>query len=668
MLWSALMAGYLTVLVRCESIVASVSFTYQGRIAAAGQPASGEFDLEFTLFDDAESGAALGVSSHTNVMVSDGLFSVVLQLPVSSDAFGEGPRYLEIGLRPSNSAEGFQRLAPRQLLTSVPSAGYAFASAESAWSQVAAEIVPGGVTSASIHDHSVTATKLAGGTVVRSINGLTDTITLRAGENITLTTVPDGLEIAAPSQVPQPTLAGGTLWVDETHGNDATALRERADRPWFTLARALRAVQNNDRLVIRPGNYPVLRRGMPVNGGDYEGEHARAPMVLKGRANVTIEGRGAVIPAHGLGSVLSIVNCTNITIRGLHFLGSGANQEIPDQIAGEIVLWGTNINLTFDQCRFENFPNHGIVVSQRERSSYNTLVKDCFFQSGGTLRHATLGLDGAAVASLGPGLKVIGCTFTDVLRCVEIEGTQSTRAVGPVIIANNVMRDFWSAGVVIFPVTGEHSHFNDIMISDNIIHGDSQIRPGAVNQAGIWAGGGSRLIIKGNNVGRCANTGIALTTAMASLHDVVIANNVCWDNGDRNITFKDTHDRGAVNAIISGNLSLRNGSFASIEVSGENISVTDNTIVDSAGRAIYVGYPPLGATRDVVVSQNRIRRTQWHPIGVGSQAYETIIHDNAFSGDHLGLDDSGVDTFKDQAFIGPQVNLLQRGEGAGALP
>lgn len=625
---------------------------YQGYLVADGQVVNGDYDLEFALFDAAEEGTVLATDRQPKVDVIQGRFTTVIEFPIYPDAFASGRRFLEISLKPHDSQDDYQRLSPRQPLRPVPAATFSSFAAEAATSQLAAEVLPGAVTADSILDASITDAKIAPGTLVRSVNGLTDAVSFHAGENVTLTTVPGGLQIDAIPPEPAPTRAGHTLFVDALHGDDTTALRERPDRPWQTLSNALMAVQDNDRMVIRPGLYSMERLGMPENVGDYATASQLAPLRLVNRRNVTIEGYGATIFASGLGSVLSMIDCTNVTVQGIHFLGSGANPPIDGQIAGEIVLWGTNANLTFNQCRIENFPNHGIVVSQKEKTSFNTTVRDCFFQSGGTLQHGTLGLDGAAIASLGPGMKVVGCTFIDVLRCVEIEATYATQPIGPVIIANNVMRDFWSAGVVILPVQGKHTLFNDISITGNTIHGDRQILPGAVNQAGIWAGGGTRITIQGNNVGRCANVGISLTTTMAALSDVVIANNVCWENGDRNIAFVDTHNRGASNAIITGNLSRRNGQYANIQVSGVDIAVTANTLVDSAGRAIYVGSSSAHMTRDVVVSSNRIRRTHWHPIGVGANAYDTIILNNAYSGDYFGLDDSGIQTIKDQAYIG----------------
>ncbi len=639
-----LLAGGFVAGSRAQS--AALPVVYQGRLAEAGDPVSGTFDLRFTIFDAQEAGLVLGALLRTNVTVDEGLFTVYLDLQPT--VMAEGGAWLEIEIKPTDSPGDFERLTPRQPITAAPYALFAPFAADAAWSQTAREAGPGAVTSESIIDRAITAPKLAPGAAVRSINGLTDHVNLVAGDNIGLQSTSEGLRISANSSAAEYPPVSQTLWVDPVYGDDATALRGRMDQPWLTLSNALAAVEDGDRLVLRPGIYPLERLGMPVAAGNYELEHARAPLLLKGRSGVTIEGESAIISASGLGSVFSITDCTNVTVRGLKFVGSGANPVIPAEISGEIVLWGTNSTLTFDHCQFEDFPNHGILVSQMEKTSHDTNVRDCVFRRGGTLQHGTLGLDGSGVASLGPGLKVTGCTFEDVVRGVEVEASYNSQPIGPVLIANNLFRNFWNAGVIVIP--GNFQYLNDIMVADNVITADRQVRPGAVYQTGIRIHGGTRILVTGNKIGRCANEGISLT-ALAPLVDVSVANNLCWDNGGRNIAVLQQHNP-VINAVIMGNYCLLNGQIASIQVSGRNISVTENTLIDSTGSAIRATSNPDFESLNIVLARNRIGRATDSAIAIDPAIVQTIIRDNHASMANPVIEDQGSDTQKDQAFLG----------------
>ena len=94
------------------------SFSYQGRLSEAGAPASGIFDLRFSLFAADTGGLALGALTHSNVAVSDGLFTTVLDFGTNIFA-GPSPA-LEIAIRRSGSNADFVPLSPRQLITSAP--------------------------------------------------------------------------------------------------------------------------------------------------------------------------------------------------------------------------------------------------------------------------------------------------------------------------------------------------------------------------------------------------------------------------------------------------------------------------------------------------------------------------------------------------------------------
>lgn len=86
--------------------------TYQGHLADANGAANGALDMTFSLWDAAAGGTMLaGPLSLQDVAVEDGLFTAALDF--GAEAFGEGGRWLEIGVEGTT-------LSPRQPVTRAP--------------------------------------------------------------------------------------------------------------------------------------------------------------------------------------------------------------------------------------------------------------------------------------------------------------------------------------------------------------------------------------------------------------------------------------------------------------------------------------------------------------------------------------------------------------------
>src|SRR5258708_6523381 len=100
------------------------AFTYQGRLSDGANPASGIYDLRFTLYDSTNSPGVLIAGPLTNsaASVSNGLFTVSLDF--GGGVFNGNPRWLEIGVR-TNGGAAFINLVARQKITSSPYAIYA---------------------------------------------------------------------------------------------------------------------------------------------------------------------------------------------------------------------------------------------------------------------------------------------------------------------------------------------------------------------------------------------------------------------------------------------------------------------------------------------------------------------------------------------------------------
>lgn len=177
------------------------TMSYQGVLKdPSGTLVSGTHTLTFKIYDTPGGpGAALWDETHTGVNIAGGIFNVTLGASTSSPkplilAFDK-QYYLGV------SVDGGQEMTPRVTLASSP---YALnAQSIIANGVITGSIANSAVTSPKIADGAVGSTKIPNGTVVRSINGKTDSVTLKAGTNITIT--PNGNELTIAS-----TGGGGT--------------------------------------------------------------------------------------------------------------------------------------------------------------------------------------------------------------------------------------------------------------------------------------------------------------------------------------------------------------------------------------------------------------------------------------------------------------------------
>jgi len=148
------------------------AISYQGRLNDGGLPATRLYDFTFKVFDVEAGGAALaGTVVLAAVPVTNGLFTVTLDFGAS--VFTGPARWLEIAVRTNGSAAtaAYSLLSPRQALTPSPYAIFATTSG--------------------------TASNVVNGSVVKSLNGLKDNVTLAAGPNVTITPSGNTLTIAS---------------------------------------------------------------------------------------------------------------------------------------------------------------------------------------------------------------------------------------------------------------------------------------------------------------------------------------------------------------------------------------------------------------------------------------------------------------------------------------
>jgi len=189
------------------------AFTYQGQLNAGGKPANGNFDLQLALFNAASNGNQVGLTvTNLGVGVTNGLFTTTMDFGVG--VFTGESLWLQIGVENNGGGGNFTLLGALQPLTPTP---YAVFSSRADAATTAATATSAGFagTANGVSAGSVTGAGIASGQVVKSLNGLTDGVTLSPGANVTITPSGNTLTIASAAG------SGGSGW--SLTGNSGTS-------------------------------------------------------------------------------------------------------------------------------------------------------------------------------------------------------------------------------------------------------------------------------------------------------------------------------------------------------------------------------------------------------------------------------------------------------------
>src|SRR5208283_3180791 len=105
------------------ALAQGTAFTYQGQLQNNGSPASGTYNLQFTLYTNNVGGTAVaGPVTNNGVLVTNGLFTTMVDFGAS--VWNGETNWLQIGVA-TNGAASFTPLTPYQELTPTPYAIYA---------------------------------------------------------------------------------------------------------------------------------------------------------------------------------------------------------------------------------------------------------------------------------------------------------------------------------------------------------------------------------------------------------------------------------------------------------------------------------------------------------------------------------------------------------------
>ena len=115
----SLLAMFLVAMFLCASASAqTTAFTHQGSLRDGANPANGNYDFEFRLFDSLVGSSQQGATiQRSNIAVASGIY--VVSLDFGAAVFPGADRFLDISVRPAGGGV-FTQLNPRQQVTSAP--------------------------------------------------------------------------------------------------------------------------------------------------------------------------------------------------------------------------------------------------------------------------------------------------------------------------------------------------------------------------------------------------------------------------------------------------------------------------------------------------------------------------------------------------------------------
>jgi hypothetical protein len=358
------------------------NFVYQGFLNSNGQPANGQFDFEFTLYEALSGGNQVGnPSSATNQTVTNGLFTVMIDF--GAGAFNGSARFMQIRVRPSGTGE-FVALNPRIELAAVPNAQFSSSAGGLQGRPVSgAAPAPNQVLQ---WDGAQWAPANAGNTAYTAGNGLT-----LAGQQFSIA-VPLNLAGAA----------GPILAVSNTGVGRAGA--------FTNLDPNYPAISGTNTGTDGLGVYGIANNG--INAAGVEGDSARGfPVIGFQGTGVTVFYSAGVVGASGLGNGTGIYGIANSGQNSYGVWGESSNG-FAGYFSGRVHATGgissgaaafvSEIDHPLDPTN--KYLRHSVVESPDMKNIYDGVV--------------TLDANGAAVVELPAYFQALNQDFRYQLTCI----------------------------------------------------------------------------------------------------------------------------------------------------------------------------------------------------------------------------------------------------------
>jgi hypothetical protein len=325
----------------------------------------------------------------------------------------------------------------------------------------------------------------------------------------------------------------GFIVVDSPRGNDATGQRDSWSSPFATVSKAFQAIQDYDTVFIYPG--PYMEQPLePLDIANLAG--GGAPLWLNNRRCVTLKGVGLpTIWFTQQGNGLTIENCSDIRIEGIQFRGAGLVTQSEPYYFALILCNGVNDGITVRDCVFTESGNHGIAHLLGPRTTTNCVIENNHFSVGGNMKNPLLGLDGAAIALGGSGIRIYGNRIERWVRGVEFESGSFAGLNAPTVqnvLSSNRILQCWWQHVTITPTHNQAALFDKIIVEGNIIQGwgaqpAQNFDPTSTYpHDGIYFAGGVNVQIRGNDISDMwSGIGIRMSADWSDIQDALVVDN-----------------------------------------------------------------------------------------------------------------------------------------------
>ncbi|MGV3773704.1 MAG: hypothetical protein ACO1QB_12440 [Verrucomicrobiales bacterium] len=416
-------------------------------------------------------------------------------------------------------------------------------------------------------------------------------------------------------------------------GDDALAEPNNASKPFRTFAVACQNLNNGDTLSIQEGSYKI-NPVFPL----WFVQNPVVPIPIYNKTNLVIKGEGIVtIDGEGPGNFMVIKDCENVLVQNLTFKGNRPPVPAPNpnlELYSMIHLEGTNTSIHINECRFVGFGNHGISNLLGPKTSYKMVVSNCYFADGGNDETPILSEDGAAISGISSGSIITNNFIERCFRGIEVEGAFPGYPVTNVLIANNLLTNCQTTGIMLFGTGGDPGGYSDIKIIGNKIFNvnNPAPKPYQLYSASIWLGAGNDLHLVGNTIeGNDNGGGISIMANFLPIRNVVVKSNVIKNVQLRGIQVL-SQAFSLSNAIVEHNR-IEYAADQGIWIAANQASCVGNYISNSSWTINTANI--LISGNNLEVADNRLDNKDLtfadHGIWIGAGSTNGIIYGNSFT-------------------------------------